>query len=282
VARLPFQGVSPGSLNTVSSFIANYNSLQSSITKRFQRGFQFQGSYTWSKSLDETSGSGGGTVFELWLLTNDQNNPRQAYGLTDFDRAQRAVVNFTYQTPRLGNAPFMVRHVLGDWQLSGVGVIQSGSPLTVLDGNAGSVYGNFENRAQATGSSPSTHGSLYSRVIGSYLDSAAFTRAPEAPNGTGPGDQDFGNSSVGIVRGPGQHNVDFAIERLFPVKEGSSFRFRAEAFNLTNTPQFANPSNFLGYGDPTSLSPSASASFGKITSSSANPRIIQFAAKYLF
>jgi hypothetical protein len=282
VARLPFEGVSPGSLNTVSNFIANYNSLQASITRRIHNNFQFQGSYTWSKSLDETSGSGGGTVFELWLLTNDQNNPRQAYGLTDFDRAQRAVVNFTYLSPRLGNAPLLVRHALKDWQFSGVGVLQSGSPITVLDGNAGSVYGNFENRAQRTGASPSTHGSLYSRVLGSYLDPTAFTRAPEAPNGVSLGDQDFGNSGVGIVRGPGQHNVDFAVERIFPVKEGSSFRFRAEAFNLTNTPQFANPSNFLGYGDPTAENPAASASFGRVTSSSANPRIIQFAAKYLF
>ena len=86
--------------------------------------------------------------------------------------------------------------------------------------------------------------------IGRYLDPNAFTRAPEAPNGTSPADQDFGNSGVGIVRGPGQHNLDMAVERLFPVKEMSSFRFRAEFFNLTNTPQFANPNTSLGYGDP--------------------------------
>lgn len=282
VQRLPFEGVSPGSLNSVSEFIANYNSLQSSIIKRLKHGFQFQGSYTWSKSLDETSGTGGGIVFELWLLSNDQNNPRQAYGLTDFDRAQRGVLNFTYQSPKFGMAPRMMRSVLSDWQFSGVGVIQSGTPITVLDGNAGSVYGNFENRAQRTGSSPSTHGSLFSRVAGHYLDAAAFTRAPEAPNGTSLADQDFGNSGVGIVRGPGQHNIDLAVERVFPITESSSVRFRAESFNLTNTPQFANPSNTLGYGDPTAVNPTASASFGQITSSATNPRIIQFALKFLF
>jgi hypothetical protein len=282
VARLPLAGISPGSLFTDSNFIANYNSLQTSISRRFRHGFQFQGSYTWAKNLDETSGSGGGNVFELWLLTNDQHNPRQAYGLTDFDRAHRAVMNFTYQTPQLFTAPRLMRLVFTDWQFSGVGVLQSGSPITVLDGNAGSVYGNFENRAQRTGSRPSTHGSLYSRVMGDYLDAKAFTRAPEAPNGTSPGDQNFGNSGVGIVRGPGQHNLDMAVERVFPITESSSFRFRAEAFNLTNTPQFANPSNFLGYGDPNSLTPSASASFGKITSSATNPRLVQFAVKYLF
>jgi hypothetical protein len=89
--RLPFQGIAPGSLLANTEFMANYNSLQSSITRRFAHGLQFLGSYTWSKDLDETSGSGGADFFEIWLLTNDQNNPRQAYGLTDRDRAQRVV-----------------------------------------------------------------------------------------------------------------------------------------------------------------------------------------------
>ena len=282
--RLPFAGISEGSLFTQSNFAANYNSLQSSISKRFSRGFQFQGSYTWSKSLDETSGSGGSDLFELFLLTNDQHNPRQAYGLTDFDRAQRAVLNFTWSAPRLQSAPALARHLLSDWQFSGIPLIQSGNALTISDGNAGAVYGNFENRAQSTGSNPSTKGSLYSRVQNGYLTQNAFTLAPEAPNGTGPEDTDFGDSGVGIVRGPGQHNIDLAVERIFPVTEGKSFRFRAEFFNLTNTPQFSNPNTGVDYVEgpngPANLNPS----FGAITSEAGgpHPRIIQFAAKYLF
>jgi hypothetical protein len=146
------------------------------------------------------------------------------------------------------------------------------------------VYGLLggEVRAQRTGSNPSTKGSLYSRVLNGYLDPSAFTRAPEAPYGTSLADQDFGNSGVGIVRGPGQHNLDLAVERIFPVKESSSFVFRTEFFNLTNTPQFGNPNPYLGYTDPTLLNPSASPTFGKITNTVTNPRIIQFAVKYLF
>jgi hypothetical protein len=284
INRIPFAGISPGSLFSDSIFIANYNSLQASITKRMRGGFQLQGSYTWSKSLDETSGSGGSNVNELWLVTNDQHNPRQAYGLTDFDRAQRMVVNFTWQAPKFESVPVLARHLLTDWQFSGIGVIQSGSPLTVTDGNAGSVYGNLpgQARAQLTGSSPSTHGSLFTRVAGRYLDANAFARAPEASNGTSLADQDFGDSGVGIVRGPGQHNLDVAVERVFPVTETSSFRFRTEFFNVTNTPQFANPGSGLGYGDPTALNPVANPSFGRIIGTVSNPRIIQFAAKYSF
>jgi len=176
----------------------------------------------------------------------------------------------------------LVRHALTDWEFSGIAVIQAGSPITVTDGNAGAVYGNFENRAQATGLNPSTKGSLYSRVINGYLTPNAFTLAPEAPFGSGPGDTDFGDSATGLVRGPGQHNLDMAVERIFPITESSNFRLRAEFFNLTNTAQFANPNNGVAYietpGGPANENPS----FGLISSRAANPRIIQFAAKYLF
>ena len=283
IQRVPYQGIATGSL-----FSAKPTSWQTTTRCRLasrsvsRHGLQFLGSYTWSKNLDETSGSGGSSVFELWLLTNNQNNPRQAYGLTDFDRDQRVVVNFTWQAPKFLNGPTLLRRALNDWQFSGIGVIQSGSPITVLDSNAGLVYGNFENRAQRTGLNPSTPGSLHARVLNGYLNPKAFTAAPEAPYGSGPGDTDFGNSGVGIVRGPGQHNLDMAIERIFPVTSSSNLRLRAEFFNLTNTPQFANPNNSLdftvGPNGPVNLNPS----FGLITSTAANPRIIQFAAKFLF
>lgn len=285
-ARMPIQGLSQGSLFTNSEFIANYNSLQVSITKRMEHGFQIQGSYVWSKNLDEVNGEGGTDTFELQLPTNDQRNLRESsYGLAGSDRDQRAVVNFTWYAPKFGSLPRVIHQALTDWVFSGIAVIQTGGALSVFDTNAGSVYGLLagEVRAQRTGSNPQTHGSLFSRVVkNGYLDANAFTRAPEAPNGTSLADQDFGNSGVGIVRGPGQHNLDMAVERIFPVRESSSFRFRVEFFNLTNTPQFANPNTFLGYGDPTLPNPTASASFGRITSTATNPRIIQFAAKYIF
>jgi len=288
-ARLPIQGISEGSLFTDSIFAANYNSLQVSIIRQLRHGFQLQGSYTWSKNLDEVNGEGGTDLFELQLPTNNQLDLRHSsYGPANDDRDQRAVVSFTWSTPKLATSPALVRHVLAHWNVSGIGVVQSGAALSIFDGNAGSVYGLLggEVRAQLAGSiNPSTHGSLFQRVIGTgrYLNAAAFTRAPEVANGTSIADEDFGNGGVGIVRGPGQHNLDLAIEREFPVTQRSSFRLRAEAFNLTNTPQFGNPNTFLGYGDPLSP-PTASASFGTINGEQGgpHPRVLQFAAKYLF
>jgi hypothetical protein len=249
-------------------------------------GFQLQGSYTWSKNLDEVNGEGGVDVFELQLPTNNQTNLRSSYGPAGDDRDQRIVLNFIWSAPKFASAPALARHLLTSWQFSGIALIQSGAALSVFDGNAGSVYGllSGEARAERTGSNPSTHGSLFSRVMNGYLDPAAFTRAPEAPNGASLADQDFGNSGVGIVRGPGQHNLDMAVERAFPVKGESSFRLRAEFFNLTNTPQFGNPNTSLGYGDPTQLNPAPSFAFGKITAEAdgPHPRIIQLVAKFLF
>ncbi len=274
IQRLPFTGVSAGALAAETRYNSNYNSLQSSITKRFSHGLEFLGSYTWSRNLDETSGSSGSQVFELWLSTNDQANPRQSYGPTDFDRTHRGVLSLTYDTPAFASMPRLLRHTIAGWQASGILTAQSGTPITILDEGAGAVYGNFpfENRAQLSGARPSTSGSLYSRVIGQYLNPAAFTSAPEAPNGTSPSDTDFGNSGVGLVRGPGQRNIDMALERAIPVFESQKIHFRTEFFNITNTPNFGNPNNTITFGP----------SFGKITSKSNNPRIIQLALKYQF
>jgi hypothetical protein len=286
-ARMPIQGVSQGSLFTDSIFIGNYNSLQTSLRRQMQYGFEVEASYTWSKNLDEVNGEGGTDVFELQLPTNDQHHLRQSsYGPAGDDRAQRFVANFHWAAPSPHVGSALARHILGNWQFSGIGVIQSGNALSVSDNNAGSVYGLIpgEVRAQRAPGNPSAmmRGSMYSRVLQGYLNPAAFTRAPEAPNGTSLADQDFGNSGVGIIRGPGQHSADAAIERSFSIAEVSNIRFRAEFFNATNTPQFGNPNTSLGYSDPTLPNPSPSPTFGKITSTSTNPRIVQFAMRYQF
>lgn len=274
IARVPYAGISPGSLYCESVFNAKYNSLQASLTKRMSHGLEFLGSFTWSRNFDQTSGSSGANIYEEHEVTNDQTNFRQAYGPTDFDRTNRGVLSLVYNTSFARHLPRLTARLVGDWQISTVAVAESGTPITILDNNAGSVYGNFpfENRAQLSGSAkPATSGSLYSRVINGYLNAAAFAPAPEAPFGTGPFDTDFGNSSVGLVRGPAQHDIDLAMERNFPITESQRFRFRAEFFNLTNTANFNNPSSNISAG-----------SFGVISTTSNNPRIIQFALKYQF
>jgi hypothetical protein len=268
VQRLPFTGIASGSYNCQTGFTSSYNALQASLTKRISHGLQFLGSYTWSKNLDVLSGSGGLSNFELGFLTNDQTNPRQSRGLNDFDRAQRFVLSLVYTTPVLSTAPRPLRLAGSSWTVSTVATAQSGSPLTVLDTAAGSVYGNLSGfmRAQCTGANPATSGSPFSRIDG-YYNRDAFGPPPVIGDGTG-----FGNCGVGILRGPHQRNIDLALEKAFPIRDWSSLKFRAEFFNFTNTANFGNPVNDVEAG----------AAFGLITSTTTNPRIIQFALKYAF
>ena len=273
--RLPFAGLSPVSLFNETRFNSSYNSLQASLTKRLSHGLQFLGSYTFSRSLDETSGSNGAEFYELWLVTNDQTNPRQAYGPTSFDRTHRGVLSFIYNPPAMDRGPRLVRGALAGWQFSGILVVQSGTPLTIIDNNAGTVYGtySFEHRAQLMpGVAATTTGSLFSRVANHYLNAGAFTSAPEAPFGSSAADTDFGDSGSGMVRGPGQGDLDMAVERSFALEGAGHIAVRAEFFNLTNTANFANPDRRVNDGS----------AFGTITSTSNNPRVIQLALKYRF
>jgi hypothetical protein len=272
--RLLYDGFASTSLLCQTSYNGNYNGLQTSLTHQLRHGLQFLASYTWSKTLDELSGSGGSDVYDGSLLTNDQRNPRQAYGLSDFDRSYRGVLSLVYDTPSFSAFPRLAQIAMHNWRVSGIGVVQSGTPLTITDSNAGLVYGIYETRAQAPTRNPNTSGSLFSRTQPQhpYLDANAFPSAPIAPFGSGASDTDFGNSSVGFLRGPGQRNIDLAVERAFPVREATALHLRAEFFNLTNTTNFSNPGTNLAQGS----------SFGVIQGTSSNPRIVQFAAKYTF
>ncbi len=268
--RVPYEGIASGSFICDTAFSSNYNSLQSSVTKRFSHGLEFQGSYTYSKNLDVVSGSGLLSAFLLSFVTNDQTNPAQAYGLNDFDRTHRFVLSFVYDLPKLKSGPAFLQHGLSQWQLSGDAVLQSGTPITVSDDTAGTIYGNLPgfSRAECTGVNPAMSGSLRSRLNG-YLNPAAFAPPPAIGDGTG-----FGDCGVGIVRGLGQRNLDLAVQRDFTITEASSLQFRTEFFNFTNTPKFGLPdSDFLGGQNP---------GFGIISSTVAAPRIIQFALKYTF
>ena len=132
----------------------------------------------------------------------------------------------------------------------------------------------------------SKHGSSFSRVAGAgrSVNGAAFEPAPEARIRTSLADQDFGNSSVGIVRGPGEHTMDMAVERVFPAGRQSSLRFRAETFNLTNTPQFSNPDTGVGFAVPEpGVQDTVWSTFGRISAEQDGPHpcMIEFVAKDL-
>ncbi|HKO19317.1 MAG TPA: hypothetical protein VJU82_10565, partial [Acidobacteriaceae bacterium] len=203
IARASYQGILPGSLSCQTAYIGNYNSLQTSVTRKIAHGFEVLASYTRSKTLDELSDSGGSDMCEASLVTNDRFNPRQAYGLSDFDRSYRVVLSLVYNTRPISSLPRFAQLAAANWQVSGMAVAQSGSSLAVTDSSAGAIYGNFENRVAAPTRNPLTPGSFFERTLSppgaGYIGSSAFPAAWTAPFGSGPFDTDFGDSSVGFL-----------------------------------------------------------------------------------
>lgn len=266
--RVPILGVGGGSFLCETAFHSNYNGFQTSLRQRFRHGLSFLASYTYSKSLDVTSGgSGNSSAFDLTFVTNDQTNPNNAYGPSDLDRTQRFVLSFVEHAPDLRKGPWVAREALSHWQFSGILVLQSGLPITPIDSTGGTIYGNSVSsvRAECTGADPASSGSITSRLNG-YFNLAAFAPEPVIGDGTG-----FGSCGTGMVRGPDERNVDFGIERRFRSTERANLEFRGEFFNLTNTPKFGLP--MVDFSSP---------SFGVISSTASNPRIVQLALKLNF
>lgn len=280
--RVPYLGYQAvGVRGTDFDGASNYNSLQATVRKQFSHGFMVQGAYTWSKNLTNLANNQANS--------NNANDMWQQWGPAQFNRPQRFVANYSYDLP-FGKHSGVMQKVLGGWNLSGVTVVQGGTPMTIADPQAGTIYGTAGSafsgfsRAQMcpgmTYADIATSGSIDQRLGGAsggpgYFNKAAFCSAPAIGNGT-----DYGNSGVGIILGPGQFNWDLAILKTIPILEKQSVQFRTEFFNAFNHTQFSNP-NF-GSGAVYALPNIRSGAFGQITSTSVNPRVIQFALKYSF
>jgi hypothetical protein len=167
------------------------------------------------------------------------------------------------------------------WTWSGVTTIQDGTPLTITDTRGGTVFtggsGGPTSTAQLcpgkTYADIATTGDLQQRV-GTFLNSSAFCTLPTAASlGIASTDTStmYGNSGLGVVRGPGQNNWDMSLAKSFVIRESQTLQFRSEFFNTWNHPQFSNPVTAV-----------SSSTFGQISSTSVNPRVLQFALKYLF
>ena len=272
--RVPIPGIRPDSLREMESEGSSwYNGLEVSLTKRLGYGLQFLASYTFSKTLDTDGADINSTSANNALTLGDQNTPKQRWGRASFDRTHRFVFSATWSLP--SPSAGLERAVLGGWELAAVTTIQSGSALTISDTNANNVFGISEDRAQLSGACSKSQlvkgGSVESK-LGGYFNAACFTN-PLIIGADGIGTA-FGNSGTGIVDGPGQANLDLALSKTAVVNwptEKSSVQFRAEFFNMLNHPQFANPDT--NFTSPT---------FGVISSTAVNPRVIQLALKLAF
>jgi hypothetical protein len=254
--------------------VSNYHSLQLRIEKRFSAGISGLASYTWGKALtnavDHLSTSGAGNGVDVGVFREPQNGYNRAaeYGPAEFDVTHRFVASAVWQLPYRGSGLSIRSFIFGGWELAPIITVQTGLALTVTQPESFSLGGERRSRPNRIG-----RGSLEEdeRTVDRWLDASAFV--PIQTNPAQPGftpNQVFGNSGVGILRGPGLANVDLNASKNFVITERQRLQFRAEFFNLFNHANLGVPGINLGAG------------FGQIVSTITEARVIQFAIRYRF
>ncbi|MGD0907670.1 MAG: carboxypeptidase-like regulatory domain-containing protein [Candidatus Acidiferrales bacterium] len=282
--RVPYLGfAATGVTGACMCADTKFNSLQATLHKQFSHGLQMQAAYTWSRTLTDTN-------YATYNIPGPGN-----WGPSIYYHPQRLTLNYSYQLPFGKHTGFMDK-LAGGWSVAGVTVVQDGVPVTPIDSRAGVIYGQTATNYTAEftpGMGPANAGNpaggndqnrlgcantITTCPGGGWFNRAAFV----GPSGTFPaspiasdGSTGLGNSGFGYILGPGQFNFDTVIVKetvVGGIREGANLEFRTEFFNTFNHPQFNPPSGL----------DASKTTFGQINSESVNPRLIQFALKYVF
>lgn len=232
---------------------SSYNSVQARLEKRFSRGLTFTFAYTFSKLIDDAS-----SVFASAIFTGpvanypvaDSFNRHLEKDLSNGDIPRVFSAGWVYEIPRLWK--------ISGWEIAGIVRVQAGGTVAVSQAtNLNSNLGYGVQRPNRIGDPNSFAG----RSASEWFDKAAFTQAPQFT---------IGSSSRNPVRGPGLQNADLMLGRTFRFTERVNLEFRAEAFNVSNTPPLNDPNGTFG-----------SPAFATIASAG-NPRVFELAGKVHF
>jgi hypothetical protein len=250
---------------------ANYHAFQASVNRRFHNGFLLKGAYTWSKAINETDEDGWAAVGWNHPSVLHRNRARAGY-----DRTHILQFGWVYDLPfgqgkRWANSG-LSRVLLGGWQVNGTLSSYSGAPFSVSAAGASlNAPGNTQTADQVKPEVTKLGG--VGRNV-PFFDPLAFRAVTEAR---------YGSTGRNILTGPGVVNSDLSVFRSFPISERFSLQFRAEAFNVTNTPHFNNPSTNVSN---MRLNPdgtiAALGSFMEITSARGDERVFRFALRLQF
>ncbi len=241
-----------------------YNSLQTTFERRMG-AVRFSGAWTWAHCIDDSSGESSNSPIQ-----NSRNLAAQR-GSSTFDVRHKLAISSTLELPFgkakhwLAGAAGPVQWLAGGWQLNTIGTFQSGLPFTptMQTNNLNTGTGSqFPNRI-ASGELPSD-----ARSIDRWFDASAFVA---------PAQYVFGNSGRNTLYGPGTKQVDLSLFKNFRFSESRRVEFRAEAFNVSNTPQFNNPNGSIGFAGVARITTAGSPTVYQRTS-----RQVQLALKVYF
>lgn len=265
---------------------STYHALQASLTGNMPHtGPGIQASYTWSKSIDDTSSVSGGsglTGAVAPAYPQDPFNTRMEKGPSTFDVTHAFTLSLTQD---LHVDEWMLlrrlhRQATQGWQLLSISSISSGSPFTVLSGIQQTGYGSNGTDRPDQISTPrlSTNRQKREDYFGKGPNNASFFSIPiNLPGGTGPNRGRFGTLGRNTFRGPAFYNYDFSMVKDTPFgkrADGSvrtDLQFRAEFFNLFNIVTMGLPANTI-----------SGSGFGLISKTAGNSRQIQFSLKLIY
>lgn len=237
---------------------ANFNGLILTANHRVANYFAVLANYTWSHCLSNENYTGDNTP-----PAQDPNNHAGDYGSCNFDTTRNLTISGVVTAPKLKQRA--LDYAAGGWQLSPIVTYRTGMPYTVTDGVDNSLSGIGQDRPNLVPGAGLYSKNLYPGVgiKPLWINASAYTLSTL---GT------FGNERPLQARGPGFANVDLAISKHFPIYERAQFELRGEAFNALNHPNYSNPVTALN----------STSTFGRITSTANDARILQIAAKITF
>jgi len=262
--RRPWPDFNSLRFDTYDAF-SNYNALTVKVTKRSSSGLSGIVAYTYSKNLDDGSGTS-----ETETAPQDDNNIRAEYGEADTSLRQRLSVSGTYQIPFgrgrqfLNNQGTLFNELAGGWDLSTIVTAQSGTHFSVLSAS------DFSNTGSGNPRPDRSCSGIGKKSINNWFDQSCFPTSALAAALAG-GTPRFGNSGRNIIPGPGLVQVDASLIKRFSILDRFNTEFRAEFFNILNHPNFALPGSSIG-----------TSSVGIISNTAASSRQIQLGLKMSF
>ena len=253
-----------------------YNALQVSGQKQLTRGLRAQVSYTFSRSIDDSSGINSQDYSDGTPFVLDFYDRKIDRGLSSFWAKHVFAANWSYQLPVSQSLKGAAGLLLKGWQLNSIITVQSGQPFEVREGFNRSGDLNTVNYAMHERPDLKS-GWSNNPILGDpsrYWDINAFQLQPANERG------DLGRNTL---IGPGLAELDLSAAKVFAIDETRRIEFRAESFNLPNHPNFAVPSGLIAFtGVNSNGSPVIAPNWGVISSTVTSSRQIQFALKLMF
>ena len=222
---------------------SSYNGLLTTLHKNVSHGLQFDLNYTWSHSIDNVSLIANAAAFEGYGFVCDVLRPRECRGNSDFDVTHYFNGNFIYDMPfgrgkaLAGGAPRWLDEIIGGWSVSGLPNWHSGG---VMFATTNAFVAGYANNAPAILTGPASD--LHIHLNGGKGQPLYGFANPSQANADFVGPLGFTIGSRNNLRGPSYFDMDAGLAKAFPLSsERFALKFRADAFNVFNHPNFSNP-----------------------------------------